>query len=77
MDAETLDTPMDLTVVRCQGKVHCLYLNNHRIAGGKPWGGGYNERVFKDVTLRELAKAIPALRKELGLDYLGNPERGV
>lgn len=47
----------ELTVVRWQGKLHCVYLNNHRIAGGKPWGGGETAATFK-VSSNEIAKAI-------------------
>jgi hypothetical protein len=31
---------MKLSVCEWQGKVHCVYLEDYRIAGGKPWGGG-------------------------------------
>jgi hypothetical protein len=67
-----LDAPMELTVVRWEGKpAHCIYLNNHRICGEKPWGGGTTTRTFEGVTVRELARAIPSLREYLGLDSLG------
>jgi hypothetical protein len=35
-----LDALVELTVVRWEGHLRCAYLNNFRIAGGKPWGGG-------------------------------------
>ena len=73
MTDEELDTPMDLTIIRWEGMLHCAYLNNHRIAGGKPWAGGDTAKEWKGITVRQLARAIPSLRKELGLDYLGNP----
>lgn len=69
---EQLDAPMELTVVKWEGRPHCVYLNNFRIAGGKPWGGGTTLKEWKTVTLRDLIRGIPALRKELGFDYLGN-----
>lgn len=40
---------------------HCVYLNNYRIAGGKPWGGAHSHKAW-DVTLDDLAAAIPAIR---------------
>lgn len=73
MDSAKLDAPMNLTIVRWEGAIRCVYLNNFRIAGGKPWGGGDSVKEFKGITIRELARAIPALREELGLDYLGKP----
>lgn len=72
MTDDELDAPMDLDIVRWEGSMRCAYLNNFRIAGGKPWAGGTTEKKFKGITIRELARAIPALRNELGLDYLGN-----
>lgn len=73
---EDLDAPMELVVTRWEGDpAHCVYLNDHRIAGGKPWAGGSATKVFKAVTIRELARAIPALQVALGLDYLGNSKK--
>lgn len=73
MKPETLDAPLTLEVVEWEGSIRCVYLNDHRIAGGKPWGGGRAIRSWPNVTIRELARAIPALREHLGLDYLGQP----
>jgi hypothetical protein len=39
---------------------HCVYLNSHRVAGGKPWGGADQQKDW-DVTLDDLADAIPAI----------------
>ena len=72
MGDNDLDTPMDLKIVRWEGHIRCVYLNDIRIAGGKPWAGGTTIRKFAGITVRDLARAIPSLRKELGLDYLGN-----
>lgn len=69
---EELDAPMDLMIVQWEGSLHCAYLNDFRIAGGKPWGGGDNAKSWSGITIRDLARAIPALRNELELDYLGN-----
>lgn len=75
MDDEKLDAPMDLEIVRADfdktKSICAVYLNNFRIVGGKPWGGATTIKKFSGVTIRELARAIPALREELGLDYLG------
>ena len=37
------------------GEYCCTYLNGHRIAGGKPWGGFIAEKTIKisDADLRE------------------------
>lgn len=71
-DAE-LDKPLSLDICGWQNNPHhCVYLNEHRIVGGKPWGGGTTTKHW-DLTLRELACAIPELQKILRLDYLGNP----
>ena len=69
-DAE-LDSPCELTIVRWKGRLRCAYLNNHRIAGGKPWGGGPPAKEWS-LTLREVIRAFPALQKALGVDYLGS-----
>lgn len=65
-----LDAPVKLTVVRWEGRIHCAYINNHRIAGGKPWAGGATEREW-NTSLREVIRAFPELQKALGFDYLG------
>ena len=51
-----------LTLCRWQGKLHCVYLNDYRIAGGKPWAGGTVEREW-NVTIDDLIRAIPELRE--------------
>ena len=76
MTEEELDAPMELCITRWEGHVRCAYLNDFRIAGGKPWGGGQTLKAWQGITVRDLARAIPSLRKELGLDYLGNPVAG-
>ena len=40
---------------------HCVYLNDYRIAGGKPWGGAQTESHWY-ITLDDLCAAIPELR---------------
>lgn len=69
---DVLDKPRELMVVNWEGHIHCAYLNDFRIAGGKPWGGGTPAKTWSNVTLREVIRAFPELRKELGFDYLGN-----
>lgn len=39
---------LQMKVVQWNGRLHCVYLNDHRIAGGKPWGGG---TVIKSFTV--------------------------
>jgi hypothetical protein len=38
----------------------CLAIDNRRVAGPKPWGGGEVTKSFK-VELSEIIKAIPVL----------------
>lgn len=52
----------DLIAVRWEGRIHCVYLNGHRVAGGKPWGGGDTAAQWK-VSLKDLASAIPEIAK--------------
>lgn len=57
------ETPhFTLEVVKWEGKLHCCYLNNFRIAGSKPWAGGETVKSWP-VPLRDLVQAIPDLRK--------------
>jgi hypothetical protein len=56
------DPRFQLEVVKWEGKLHCCYLNNFRIAGGKPWAGGETVKSWS-VPLRELISAVPELRK--------------
>ena len=46
-----------LNVVRWQGHIHCVYLNDYRICGDKPWGGGKIEQTF-NVSLDEIAHVL-------------------
>ena len=63
---EQLDAPIRLASCGWNGNSnHCLYLNNHRISGPKPWGGGVITKEWNGVTLREIARAIPALQAVL------------
>ena len=48
----------ELQAVRWDGKLHCCYLNNFRIAGGKPWAGGQTVKTWR-VRLDDLSRAIP------------------
>ncbi|MFA5133068.1 MAG: hypothetical protein WC444_07115 [Candidatus Paceibacterota bacterium] len=40
----------------------CISLNNYRLAGNKPWGGGKVEKSW-NVTLKDLLGAIPELKE--------------
>ena len=46
-----------LALVEWQGQPHCIYLNDYRIAGGKPWAGGILLREWS-VTLDDLRRAV-------------------
>jgi hypothetical protein len=70
LTAAELDRKVGLSVVRWEGRLHCAYLNDHRVAGGKPWGGGDVEGAW-DTTLRDVICAFPELQRALGFDYLG------
>lgn len=52
----------ELEIVEWEGRLHCVYLNNFRIVGGKPWGGGNTVKSFS-LTLADLKSAIPELSK--------------
>lgn len=50
-----------LTIVRIGGKFRCIYLNDYRIIGGKPYvseGGDYDNHHF---SLDDLRSAFPEL----------------
>jgi len=51
----------ELEVVKWQGSIHCAYLNNLRIAGGKPWAGGQIVKKWS-VTARDVIQSIPELQ---------------
>ena len=69
----------DLAVVKWGGGIRCVYLNDYRVAGEKPWGGGDTTRRFKvrmadimqafrgtvQAAAPDLARALLAARAEL------------
>jgi hypothetical protein len=56
---------------------HCVYLNNRRIAGSKPWGGAHDHKAWT-VTLDELGAAVPEIREmREALERLETPAPGV
>jgi hypothetical protein len=60
--AQTSKTPKTHTieVVEWNGHPHCVYVNDYRVAGSKPWGGG--KTVLKlDLDIKSLIEAIPDL----------------
>ena len=59
-----------LEVVEWQGRLHCVYLNDHRIAGGKPWAGGQTVRKW-NVALSDLRRAVPSLSTALPHEETG------
>lgn len=56
----------ELAACNWQGNLHCVYLNDYRIAGGKPWGGGTTAKRW-NVTVDDIAAAIPEIRQQLDL----------
>jgi hypothetical protein len=46
-----------LKIVEWQGRIRCAYLDDFRIAGGKPWGGGKVVKTFT-VTNADLLTAL-------------------
>lgn len=51
-------TEKDLELILCDGvEGQCVYLNDHRIAGPKPWGGGQVIGRWT-VRLKDLKDAI-------------------
>ena len=69
---EILDKPFTVDIHGCQGAIQCIYINNHRAVGGKPWGG-QEIKSFEGITLRDVVRAFPELYRELGLNSMGNP----
>jgi hypothetical protein len=47
----------DLAVVKWGGGIRCVYLNDYRVAGEKPWGGGDTTRRFK-VRMADIMQAF-------------------
>ena len=54
----------ELVACKWEGHLRCIYLNDHRIAGEKPWGGGTTMKAWK-VRGQDLLNAIPELRLAL------------
>lgn len=53
-----LDQEVTIIVSNWNGNTHCIYLNDRRIAGGKPWGGSDDAGVQFTTTLREVLRAF-------------------
>lgn len=69
---DELDKNFDLIICGWEKNKHrCVYLNDFRIVGGKPWGGGSTTAKWS-LSLRELIRAFSPLQDALGIDYLGN-----
>lgn len=62
LSAEALDRPIELEVIQWEGRPHCIYLNNYRVVGAKPWGGGTTIKKWP-TSLREIIAAFPELRQ--------------
>lgn len=63
-DANALAPPKtyELQVARWEGRIRCVYLNDFRIAGGKPWGG-YEPAATWQITMSDIEGAIPEVAK--------------
>lgn len=57
---------MKLELMHNQQGGHVLYINNHRVAGAKPWGGGLIIATW-DVKPHEILKAMGAKYKDCGV----------
>lgn len=61
-----------LKIARWEGSIRCVYLNDYRVAGGKPWGGCTFVATF-NVTAKDLREALPELRREHeALEWIAN-----
>lgn len=68
---EALDRKQSVVLCRSLGPGQSLYLNNHRIVGGKPDYRGNNLIWERSTTLREIIRAFPELQEALGFNHLG------
>jgi hypothetical protein len=63
----------DLEVVKWGGGIRCVYLNDYRVAGEKPWGGGDTTRRFK-VRMADIMRAfrgtVQAAAPDLAVPFL-------
>ena len=56
---------------------YCVYLNDYRIAGSKPWGGSHAETTWH-VTPTDICEALPDVRGMVdALQRLASPAPGV
>jgi hypothetical protein len=53
----------ELMVCRWEGSVGCVYLNDFRVAGGKPWGGAEAAATWQ-ITRNDIERAIPEIATE-------------
>lgn len=65
----------ELQVARWDGRIRCVYLNDYRIAGGKPWGG-FEPAATWQITMKDICDAVPEVRAALeavryGFDLYG------
>jgi hypothetical protein len=66
----------ELSVCKWEGRIHCVYLNDYRVAGGKPWGGASDMKTWP-VTMTDLANAVPAIRKmQAALERIATVDMG-
>ena len=73
------EEPFNLVISGFNGNPHhCVYINNFRLVGGKPWGGG-NTTARWTFTLKELQRAFPDLeiRNKKEIDLSAPPARQV
>ena len=64
---EFCDREFELIAISWEGGLRCIYLNDYRIAGGKPWGGGTTLRRWK-IKGDDVLNAFPELRRLLTTD---------
>lgn len=51
----------NIELVEFEGRPHCLYLDNFRIAGSKPWGGGRTIKRW-EISGDDLVQSISEIR---------------
>lgn len=72
MTEDQLNERIDVEIVTLNGQIRCVYVNDFRLAGGKPWGGGQAIKNWR-IPVRDLLRALPPdIRQSIGVDYLGN-----
>ncbi len=68
---------LPLELVEWERRISCAYLCDHRIVGGKPWGGGrgiYTFDIRSEQLLRVLQRVKARGAEHLGLEVYSHPD---